>query len=172
LAAEGWDECRGHDGALRPAWQRFFDNAPALRGDAAAAFEHQRAAIAQQIRADGVTHNVHAADAVQPAAARPWSLESLPLLENSDDFVFDNQMLAQILLAGFEVGEISCPAAYFEEASSINFSRSLSYGLGVLRVSLAAYLHRKGLAHMRIFDPGGRRLLPAAAAQLPATSQG
>jgi hypothetical protein len=98
-------------------------------------------------------------------------LESLPLLENSDDFVFDNQMLAQILLAGFEVGEISCPAAYFEEASSINFRRSLSYGLGVLRVSLAAYLHRKGIVRTRIFDPGGRRLPPAAAAQLPATSE-
>ncbi len=52
-------------------------------------------------------------------------LESLPLLENSDDFVFDNQMLAQILVAGFEIGEVSCPAAYFEEASSINFSRSV-----------------------------------------------
>ncbi|MBW2667590.1 MAG: glycosyltransferase family 2 protein, partial [Deltaproteobacteria bacterium] len=56
-------------------------------------------------------------------------LESLPLLENSDDFVFDNQMLAQILLAGFEIGEVSCPAAYFEEASSINFQRSVKYGL-------------------------------------------
>ena len=56
-------------------------------------------------------------------------LEALPLLENSDDFVFDNQMLAQILLAGFEIGEVSCPAAYFEEASSINFQRSVKYGL-------------------------------------------
>jgi hypothetical protein len=55
-------------------------------------------------------------------------LETLPLLENSDDFVFDNQMLAQILVAGFEIGEVSCPAAYFEEASSINFSRSVRYG--------------------------------------------
>ena len=54
-------------------------------------------------------------------------LETLPLLENSDDFVFDNQMLAQILLAGFEIGEVSCPAAYFEEASSINFRRSVTY---------------------------------------------
>ncbi len=87
-------------------------------------------------------------------------LESLPLLENSDDFVFDNQILAQILLAGFEVGEVSCPAAYFEEASSINFRRSLRYGLGVVITSLQAFLHRKQLASMRIFDPGGRRLLP------------
>jgi glycosyltransferase involved in cell wall biosynthesis len=92
-------------------------------------------------------------------------LESLPLLENSDDFVFDNQMLAQILLAGFEIGEVSCPAAYFEEASSINFRRSLRYGFGVLATSLQAFLQRKGLAHFRIFDPGGRRLDPQAGFQ-------
>jgi glycosyltransferase involved in cell wall biosynthesis len=89
-------------------------------------------------------------------------LESLPLLENSDDFVFDNQMLAQILLAGFEIGEVSCPAAYFEEASSINFRRSVRYGLGVLSTSLQAFAHRKGLARVRIFDPNGRRLDPSA----------
>jgi glycosyltransferase involved in cell wall biosynthesis len=87
-------------------------------------------------------------------------LESLPLLENSDDFVFDNQMLAQILVAGFDVGEVSCPAAYFEEASSINFRRSLRYGLGVVSTSLQAFAHRKRLASVRIFDPQGRRLLP------------
>jgi glycosyltransferase involved in cell wall biosynthesis len=87
-------------------------------------------------------------------------LESLPLLENSDDFVFDNQMLAQILLAGFEIGEVSCPAAYFEEASSINFRRSVKYGLGVLTTSLRAFLQRKGLATFRIFDPNGRHLEP------------
>jgi len=91
-------------------------------------------------------------------------LESLPLLENSDDFVFDNQILAQILLAGFEVGEVSCPAAYFEEASSINFRRSVRYGLGVVTTSLQAFLQRKRLASLRIFDPQGRRLLPLAAA--------
>jgi len=89
-------------------------------------------------------------------------LESLALLENSDDFVFDNQMLAQILLAGFEIGEVSCPAAYFEEASSINFRRSVKYGLGVLVTSGQAFLQRKGLAHFRIFDPKGRRLEPDA----------
>ena len=89
-------------------------------------------------------------------------LETLPLLENSDDFVFDNQMLAQILLAGFEIGEVSCPAAYFEEASSINFRRSVRYGLGVLATSLQAFAHRKGLARVRIFDPHGRRLDPSA----------
>jgi glycosyltransferase involved in cell wall biosynthesis len=87
-------------------------------------------------------------------------LESLPLLENSDDFVFDNQMLAQILLAGFEIGEVSCPAAYFEEASSIDFRRSVRYGLGVLFTSLQAFLQRKGLAAFRIFDPDGRHLDP------------
>ena len=88
-------------------------------------------------------------------------LEALPLLENSDDFVFDNQMLAQILLAGFEVGEISCPAAYFEEASSINFRRSVRYGVGVLGVSVRGFLHRKGLLRCRLFDPNGRRLSAA-----------
>ena len=85
-------------------------------------------------------------------------LEELPLLENSDDFVFDNQMLAQIHLAGFEIGEVSCPAAYFEEASSINFRRSVRYGLGVLATSLQGFLHRKGFAEQRLFDPAGRRL--------------
>jgi glycosyltransferase involved in cell wall biosynthesis len=89
-------------------------------------------------------------------------LEALPLLENSDDFVFDNQMLAQILLAGFEIGEVSCPAAYFEEASSIGFRRSLRYGLGVLATSLQAFAHRKGMAHFAIFDPSGRRLDPSS----------
>ena len=85
-------------------------------------------------------------------------LARLPLLENSDDFVFDNQMLAQILLAGFEIGEVSCPAAYFEEASSINFRRSVRYGLGVLGTSIQGFLHRKGLMKQAIFDPAGRRL--------------
>jgi len=85
-------------------------------------------------------------------------LEQLPLLENSDDFVFDNQMLAQIHLAGFEIGEVSCPAAYFEEASSIDFRRSVRYGLGVLEVSLRGFLHRTGIAPQRIFDVNGRRL--------------
>ncbi len=67
-------------------------------------------------------------------------------------------MLAQILLAGFEIGEVSCPAAYFEEASSINFQRSVVYGLGVLATSVQGFLHRKGLAKHRLFDPAGRRL--------------
>ena len=87
-------------------------------------------------------------------------LEALPLLENSDDFVFDNQMLTQVLLAGFAVGEVSCPTAYFEEASSINFRRSVRYGLGVLQTSCQAFWHRKGLGRVAIFDPDGRRLDP------------
>ncbi|UCE85016.1 MAG: glycosyltransferase family 2 protein [Deltaproteobacteria bacterium] len=91
-------------------------------------------------------------------------LETIPLLENSDDFVFDNQMLAQILHAGFEIGEVSCPAAYFDEASSINFTRSVRYGLGVLRTSAQLFLQRRGLASFRIFDPTGRRLTPTGAA--------
>jgi hypothetical protein len=71
-------------------------------------------------------------------------------------------MLAQILLAGFEIGEVSCPAAYFEEASSINLSRSIRYGLGVLTVSVQAFLQRKKLARFPIFDPNGQRLDPSA----------
>ena len=87
-------------------------------------------------------------------------LEELPLLENSDDFVFDNQMLAQILKCGFQIGEISCPTAYFEEASSINFSRSVTYGLGVLGTSAQLFLQRKGLASYDIFSEDGKRLDP------------
>ena len=78
-------------------------------------------------------------------------IESLALGENSDDFVFDNQMLAQIIHAGFKIGEVSCPAAYFEEASSINFRRSVRYGLGVLVVSVQLFLERHGLASFPIF---------------------
>ena len=68
-------------------------------------------------------------------------METLPLLECSDDFVFDNQMLAQAALFGFRIGELSCPTKYFKEASSINFRRSTIYGLGVLRTSLQYRLH-------------------------------
>jgi glycosyltransferase involved in cell wall biosynthesis len=92
-------------------------------------------------------------------------LETIPILENSDDFVFDNQMLAQILHARFEIGEVSCPAAYFDAASSINFSRSVRYGLGVLQTSAQLFLQRRGLASFRIFDPNGRRLASATAAE-------
>lgn len=71
---------------------------------------------------------------------------------NSDDFVFDNQMLAQIFYAGFEIAEVTCPTKYFDEASSINFSRSVKYGLGVLTVSLQYFLHKKGIVKTKIFD--------------------
>lgn len=85
-------------------------------------------------------------------------LESLPLLENSNDFVFDNQMLAQIAFFGFSIGEVSCPAKYFAEASSIDFRRSVVYGLGVLRTSLQYRLAKWGLGHARIFAQDGERL--------------
>ena len=90
-------------------------------------------------------------------------LETLPLLENSDDFLFDNQMLAQAIYAGFEIGEISCPAAYFAEASSINFRRSVTYGFGVLETSARFFLARRGLAESSIFAPDGRTLLAEGA---------
>src|SRR5213596_3259046 len=67
-------------------------------------------------------------------------LTKLPLLENSDDFVFDNQMLTQAVFFGYSIGEIACPAKYFEEASSINFRRSVVYGFGVLATSFACFL--------------------------------
>ncbi len=70
---------------------------------------------------------------------------------NSDDFVFDNQMLAQIFYAGFEIAEITCPTKYFKEASSINISRSIKYGMGVLGVSLRYFLARKRILKSRIF---------------------
>ncbi len=85
-------------------------------------------------------------------------LTKLPLVENSDDFVFDNQMLAQCAYFGFGIGEVSCPTKYFEEASSINFRRSVKYGIGVLATALQFALQRAGLAHYRIFSAKGRRL--------------
>jgi glycosyltransferase involved in cell wall biosynthesis len=90
------------------------------------------------------------------------ALESLPLWENSDDFVFDNQMLAQVIYFGFPLGEVSCPTRYFEEASSINFRRSVKYGLGVLATSVKFFLQKRGFAQFRIFSPRGRGLLPGA----------
>ncbi len=85
-------------------------------------------------------------------------LTRLPLLENSDDFVFDNQMLAQCVHFGFHIGEVSCPTKYFEEASSINFRRSVTYGLGVLATTLKFALQRAGIRKDRIFSDKGRRL--------------
>ena len=80
-------------------------------------------------------------------------LERLPLEQNSDDFVFDNQMLAQIAWFGFRIGEVSCPTRYFPEASSINFSRSVIYGVGVLGTALQYRLARMGLLRPRIYQP-------------------
>ena len=74
---------------------------------------------------------------------------------NSDDFVFDNEMLSQIIYAGFPIGEITCPTKYFEEASSINLRRSIIYGLGVLRVSLVHRLQLWGLAKSKLYARGG-----------------
>ena len=84
-------------------------------------------------------------------------LERLPLEENSDDFVFDNQMLSQIIYFGYKVGEISCPAKYFPEASSINFRRSIVYGLSVLLTSIKYFSQKTGLFKFRIFSEKGRR---------------
>jgi hypothetical protein len=87
-------------------------------------------------------------------------LEALNLDENSDDFVFDNQMLAQCAFFGFRIGEVSCPTKYFPEASSINFRRSVKYGLGVLATTIQFALQRWGLGNFRIFNSKGRRLEP------------
>jgi glycosyltransferase involved in cell wall biosynthesis len=78
-------------------------------------------------------------------------LESIPLDENSNDFVFDNQMLSQILYAGFRVGEITCPAKYFPEASSINLSRSIKYGLGCLKTAAMFRLNKLGILKSDLF---------------------
>ena len=85
-------------------------------------------------------------------------LETLPLLENSDDFVFDNQMIAQAVMFGFRIGEISCPTKYFEEASSINFKRSVEYGLGVLATTLSFATKMLCLIHLARFEANGRKV--------------
>lgn len=85
-------------------------------------------------------------------------LLTLPLLENSDDFVFDNQMIAQAAMFGFKIGEISCPTKYFEEASSINFKRSVKYGLGVLATTVTFAAQKLGIIHAPIFNASGRKL--------------
>ncbi|MDX1935130.1 MAG: glycosyltransferase family 2 protein [Capsulimonadales bacterium] len=90
-------------------------------------------------------------------------LETLPLEENSDDFVFDNQVLVQAVAFGFEIGEISCPTSYFPEASSINFARSVVYGFGVLGTALAYCLHRRGWRRDPMFTREGRHLSTARA---------
>ena len=78
-------------------------------------------------------------------------LETLPLMENDDDFVFDNQMLAQIVWHGFFIAEVSCPTKYFEEASSINFSRSLKYGISCMITGATFRLAKMGLIKSPLF---------------------
>lgn len=79
-------------------------------------------------------------------------LETINFNNNSDDFVFDNEMLSQIIYAGFHIAEVTCPTKYFEEASSINFRRSVKYGLGVLRVSFNHFLQRLGIAKYSLYQ--------------------
>jgi glycosyltransferase involved in cell wall biosynthesis len=78
-------------------------------------------------------------------------LETIDFEANSDDFVFDNQMICQIFYAGFEIAEVTCPTKYFEEASSINFARSSTYGLGVLKTSVEYWLNKRGILSSTIF---------------------
>jgi glycosyltransferase involved in cell wall biosynthesis len=85
-------------------------------------------------------------------------LLTLPLLENSDDFVFDNQMITQAVMFGFKIGEVSCPTKYFEEASSISFRRSVEYGLGVLATTASFVLHKAGIRKVARFEPNGKKL--------------
>jgi glycosyltransferase involved in cell wall biosynthesis len=85
-------------------------------------------------------------------------LQTLPLLENSDDFVFDNQMIAQAVMFGFRIGEISCPTKYFKEASSINFARSTKYGLAVLQTTVGFVAHKLGLVRLPRYDSTGRKV--------------
>ena len=104
---------------------------------------------------------------------RAWSreaLEALPLYACSDDFVFDNEMVAQATWFGFGIGEISCPTRYFAEASSINFRRSCIYGLGVLRTAIQYRLCRWGLMRAALFsaDPALKLPVTTPVHELPA----
>ena len=106
---------------------------------------------------------------------RAWSrpvLEALPLRAASDDFVFDNQMVAQTTWFGFTIGEISCPTRYFAEASSINFRRSCIYGLGVLATALAFRLARWGLLRSPLFDRADALKLAAGKYRPPPHEKG
>lgn len=88
------------------------------------------------------------------------ALLSLPLLENSDDFIFDNQIIAQIVYFGYRIGEITAPSKYTKESSSISFKRSVVYGLGVLRTSVEFFLHKLNIVKFSIFNPNGKKILP------------
>lgn len=78
-------------------------------------------------------------------------IRSIDFTHNSDDFVFDNEMISQIFMNGYEIAEVTCPTKYFEEASSINFARSSKYGMGVLRVSFIHRMHRWGLLRSKLY---------------------
>jgi len=86
-------------------------------------------------------------------------LVTIPLNENSDDFVFDNEMLVQIHYFGYRIGEISCPTKYFDGASSISFGRAVKYGGGVVTTALKCLLHRLQLRNDPLFAPEGRKLI-------------
>ena len=83
-------------------------------------------------------------------------LEGINFNANDDDFVFDNEMLSQIIYAGYDIAEVTCPTKYFDEASSINFQRSAKYGMGVLRVSLGHFFQRMGLVKMEMYKKPGK----------------
>ncbi|MFA5062675.1 MAG: glycosyltransferase family 2 protein [Candidatus Omnitrophota bacterium] len=85
-------------------------------------------------------------------------LLNLPLLENSDDFIFDNQMLAQIIRFGYKTGELTAPSRYASDSSSISFGRSIVYGFGVIGTSLALFMDRLNLVKFSIFNPNGRKI--------------
>ncbi|MGA2989714.1 MAG: glycosyltransferase family 2 protein [Candidatus Korobacteraceae bacterium] len=95
-------------------------------------------------------------------------LSELPLCENSDDFVFDNQMLSQCAYFGYRLGEISCPTKYFADASSISFRRSVKYGFGVLATTIQFALQKAGLIHLPRFSRNGRKLYSAEDARVKA----
>ncbi|MEO5772455.1 MAG: circularly permuted type 2 ATP-grasp protein, partial [Burkholderiaceae bacterium] len=106
---ESWDECRGADGALRPAWQRFFELTPELLAEPQAAFDAHRSAIAQQLRADGVTHNVVGKDR-EASPARPWSLEALPLIVEPADWAqIEAGVLQRARLLGAMLSDVYGP---------------------------------------------------------------
>lgn len=86
-------------------------------------------------------------------------LETLPLEENSNDFIFDNQMLCQVIACEFSIGEISCPARYFKDASSISLNRAIIYGFGVIKVSFQLFFHRLGIKQCRLFSEKGKKLV-------------
>jgi glycosyltransferase involved in cell wall biosynthesis len=99
-------------------------------------------------------------------------LAKLPFDRNSDDFVFDNQIIAQAVVAGARIGELSCPTRYMEEASSINLRRSVTYGLGVLRTSSDYWLHKRGLRKAEYLDFDPQAVSARQWSEIQATSAG